>query len=325
VEPQLLAARLADEGFTFGPPVTGQNAVGDVDSVIVRPGDLLYFPAGMWHKVEVLEPGVSINISLMATNYASLTCQALQHVLLRRDSWRQCVVDRGGSDDRSGDVVEHLRSLLRELPDIVREFEANGGAEAIVPPALRRRQNADLTDCVPEGQGEAPGPAEMPEEESDQDGESEEGDEPVDASSFHLPSHAKPFPTDHDSYRELIRTHRLVKNPLATLLEEDDVTGFYDDAQTSDHVRQVTNGNPSKAVYILNVNYAGNEGHESALRVRIRAEIELMELIKKYLVVDQTGDQRACAHEQCHDLLENVDSVRPLIECLLYYGFLLWT
>ena len=69
------------------------NSRGPVEQVILEPGDVLYFPAGMWHKVQVLEPGVSLNISLMATNYASLACRSLEHYLLQRSAqWRQTIL-----------------------------------------------------------------------------------------------------------------------------------------------------------------------------------------------------------------------------------------
>jgi hypothetical protein len=55
VEPQLKAARLADPNFQFRHPVAGVNAVGEPDTVTLKPGDVLYFPAGMWHKVETIE------------------------------------------------------------------------------------------------------------------------------------------------------------------------------------------------------------------------------------------------------------------------------
>jgi ribosomal protein L16 Arg81 hydroxylase len=59
------------------------TARGEVETVLVKPGDVLYFPAGMWHKVETVEPGVSINVSLMATNYANAISQAIYHYLYR--------------------------------------------------------------------------------------------------------------------------------------------------------------------------------------------------------------------------------------------------
>lgn len=37
-----------------------------VFEVVLHPGDVLYHPAGMWHKVECLEDSVAINISVVA-------------------------------------------------------------------------------------------------------------------------------------------------------------------------------------------------------------------------------------------------------------------
>ena len=46
------------------------NAHGPERTVTLRPGDVLYFPSGMWHTVETVEDGVSLNVSLMGTTYA---------------------------------------------------------------------------------------------------------------------------------------------------------------------------------------------------------------------------------------------------------------
>lgn len=111
VESQLKAAHLSDANFQFQSPTVGVNAVGETAQVLVKPGDMLYFPAGMWHKVETVEPGVSINVSLMATNYAALVTQALHHVLLTQDEWRQSIVSGNVTD-----ALEHLQQLLHKLP-----------------------------------------------------------------------------------------------------------------------------------------------------------------------------------------------------------------
>jgi len=49
-----------------------KNSYGEELEAIMNPGDMLYFPAGMWHSVETIEEGILINISLMSVNYASL-------------------------------------------------------------------------------------------------------------------------------------------------------------------------------------------------------------------------------------------------------------
>ena len=48
-------------------------------------GAVLYFPAGMLHKVETLEKGLSINISLMGCTFASLAYKTLEHLLVEKE------------------------------------------------------------------------------------------------------------------------------------------------------------------------------------------------------------------------------------------------
>ncbi|GMH54383.1 hypothetical protein TrRE_jg7756, partial [Triparma retinervis] len=57
VEGQLKAARLSDTSFQFSPPSEPTS------TITMNPGDFMYFPAGMWHSVETLSPGMSLNIS----------------------------------------------------------------------------------------------------------------------------------------------------------------------------------------------------------------------------------------------------------------------
>jgi Cupin-like domain len=146
IELQVLAGRLTDPNFQFSRDEVGASRPAatettTVETVDLNPGDILYFPAGMWHKVEVIEPGVSINVSLMAATYANITCQALQHVLLQKSEWRECVHNNPAvSRDGRRDVVQRLKSLLKALPGIIQDFEHNGGAESILPPVLRLPQ-----------------------------------------------------------------------------------------------------------------------------------------------------------------------------------------
>ena len=57
VESQLKAARLSNPDFQFGWPNGSdmKNSYGEEQEAIVNPGDMLYFPAGMWHSVETIE------------------------------------------------------------------------------------------------------------------------------------------------------------------------------------------------------------------------------------------------------------------------------
>ncbi|ACI65782.1 predicted protein [Phaeodactylum tricornutum CCAP 1055/1] len=316
VEPQLKAARMIDKNFQFAHPKKDVNAVGEVEEVVLRPGDVLYFPAGMWHQVVTEEPGVSLNISLMATNYAALTCQALQHVLLQKSSWRECVTRSVSTSNgsQSISVIEHLKSLLQALPDIVREFEAGGGAQSILPPCLHYSKFTKLMDK--ENRIEA------------DNGSMEEESDDSSATLEELPVLEPPFeiPAEHSLTRKAfikrLETHTLRKNPLAVLARYDEITRFYnqtDHTEFSSHVRREEDDSdenqiPDDQVYVLNVNFAGNEGQESLIRVLIRNTDEF--LCSLYGNVSNRVEIDDGALES--------KNVRNVLDCLIYYGYLVW-
>jgi hypothetical protein len=280
VEPQIKAARLAAPNFIFGKPEIGKNAVGAVETVILHPGDVLYHPAGIWHQVRVVEEGVSINISLMATNFATITCQALQHFLMKRDEWRQCLVGGPGRN-----VVDTLKSLLKELPAIVKQFEQNVSAECILPPALSRNFGPLGADS---------------DEPEDDVGDGGDESNAIDADRF-------VFPASSSDDRAVSRCQQgltgatLAINPLANIMDERDIRDYY---YSKNEVANKRDTKDSSDVCILNVNFAGTESQESCVRVRLLScnWEKLMVVLDRKLIVPS--------------------ELYPLVDCLLFYGYL---
>ena len=65
------------------------RAAPGVEEVTLDAGDVLYFPAGVFHEVESLDDdNISLNISLMAPTTAEVICSALRHRLLCTDAGR---------------------------------------------------------------------------------------------------------------------------------------------------------------------------------------------------------------------------------------------
>lgn len=286
VEPQLKAARLGDPNFGFGKPEIGKNAVGQVETIFLRPGDLLYHPAGCWHRVEAIEEGVSINISLMATTFAALTCQSLQHILMKKDEWRQCVCDSPCLS-----VVDRLKTLLKELPSIVAELEHNGGAECILPPVLRKGTLSQ--SHLKEKTETKSGIGHDTDDDTNSKGSSDDGwnRATIDADEFFVVS--KHF--EHSSGISFAR------NPLATLLGENEVHNFYETAKNTTK----STGEDDTQVFILNVNYAGSESNESYIRIRLRSRHwdDLAKVLE---------DNQYPVHED----------TQPLLACLVHFGYL---
>ena len=301
VESQLKAAALYDRKFRFGYPEKGVTAIGDPQSILVKPGDVLYFPAGMWHKVEAVEPGVSINVSLMASNYASVTCQALQHLLLTTDpKWREPILQNPVHS-----AVDHLKTLLKELPDKLKEFEGiHNGAEAVLPPIVRsppafqmvddgdedwqevaeKEGNENSSDAMDHNDGEDDVVEEVDDDQSSEEpadaengeGREEEDDDDNDDNIL-SPLHFDDYPQDWE-FESLSSTtegpkrkRSFYRNPLATLHRLSEMESFY----SSENMKNRKQKQQEYAdTFVLNVNYAGNEMHESTVRILVRCDDE---------------------------------------------------
>ena len=83
-------------------------------------GSMLYHPAGIWHKVECSEDSISINVSLISTNWSELITSSIHHHLLSVDEFREPIYFRNPAEAR-----QKLASLLQMLPAKVAELKVN--------------------------------------------------------------------------------------------------------------------------------------------------------------------------------------------------------
>ena len=98
---------------------------GELMEVIVEEGDILYHPAGVWHRVECIEDSISINISLIVSSYDEIVCNSLQQLLLQNSQWRLPVQSRDMQQS-----LNVIQSILTALPNIANMMTA----ESILPP-----------------------------------------------------------------------------------------------------------------------------------------------------------------------------------------------
>ena len=106
------------------------RAAPGVEEVILDAGDVLYFPAGVFHEVESLDDdNISLNISLMAPTTAEVICSALRHRLLRTDAGRARVTtDEVRLRQVLGMAQKELDALSAPhiLPDALRKSPGDG-------------------------------------------------------------------------------------------------------------------------------------------------------------------------------------------------------
>ena len=313
VENQLKMARMccAEDasqtkyGFEYGE----NNAYGEEETVVLYPGDVLYFPSGMWHKVETIQAGVSLNVSLMGTTWASLVCDSLQQVLMGGDErWREVVTFRppsmgtlrGGADDG----VHRLQQLLGGLPKILHDFTTRGGgARSLMPPALcypqwgSKEEKEEFTTVGADGESlEEGSESEEEEEVEEEDGSMDEemeidndGAESEDEGSmWGIVVSMDDFQGPPGWSCDMLSKAMPVRNPLASLIAMSEVEACVSNDE-SHHERTPKSGKQAKK-YILNVNFAGNDMCESHVRVVLETT-DHIDLMNWYIACEARGDE----------------------------------
>lgn len=304
IENQIKAARLSNPDYQFGKQDLDSNAFGNETEIVMDAGDILYFPAGMWHKVETLEEGVSINISLMGSTYASLFCRSLEHLLLEKEKWREIISSKS---DTGIDVVEKLKILIDDLPSILEKSSSKGLAQGVLPPALRKPPAFELVNQ----EGEADQISE--DEESENDIVPSEGEADADVGekeATDCEDMEEKFSVDNDDENVIDMEEfempegfqsnsekRWKRNPLASLMKISDVQSYFGNKDYE----------VKKNLYILNLNFAGNEMHESTVRV---------------LLKDSSGQLEHLCSLHGNNLDDEIEKMQSPPDALIYYGYL---
>jgi hypothetical protein len=324
VESQLKAAYLNDKKFVFGKPTPGVNAKGQERAVILKPGDVLYFPAGMWHKVETIESGVSINVSLMATNYAETICRAICQYLSQDARFRQPIIN-----NKVMSATNQLQELLRDLPATIQQLcKPNGeGANDILPPLLQfppsscafQEEEMDILENDDSDEDESNDVEEGDNYDGAAEREDDNYDVPSDVSqdSTHLnedetidPATFLGYPPTWHFTLEMGSCAQLYKNPLSALHKLEELTSYYSDRDVQEE--------QESGVFVLNVNYGGNESHESAIRVQFRDNRDQMVLRLWNLERTKPSDAKTDLLDECVITEDN----HHMISFLVFHGYI---
>ncbi|KDO19159.1 hypothetical protein SPRG_15682 [Saprolegnia parasitica CBS 223.65] len=110
------------------PPADDDPAVA---SVVLRPGSVLYVPAGYWHKVEAMDEGsLSMNFSIDGSRWLDVLWNRLLPTLMAQPSFRARPDLRRGPEDARA----QLKQLLASLRATITEMEDN--VDTLLPDAL---------------------------------------------------------------------------------------------------------------------------------------------------------------------------------------------
>ena len=126
-EQQLKLAKLYSPDFEVDQVPSSESNKDGLSEIVLHPGDVLYHPAGVWHRVICNEDSVSINVSLTVSSYADLVCCGLLQLLSKHKDFRAGV--RAGKTD-----VAHskgvIAAILEDLPRVLNKLKP----EDFLPP-----------------------------------------------------------------------------------------------------------------------------------------------------------------------------------------------
>ncbi|KAF4672264.1 hypothetical protein FOL46_009255 [Perkinsus olseni] len=135
-EQQLKSARMQHSEAQYRPP---DEYFADAEEIILSPGDVLFHPAGVWHKVESLDDeNIAINISIIPLRWADIIAAALP-----------------SRASLEGQLKALMASEVKPVLDSLSAREMASGVEGALPklldltkPAEVRMQLADILSTI---------------------------------------------------------------------------------------------------------------------------------------------------------------------------------
>lgn len=256
-EQQLKVSRLCDPAFR---PDQATTTLSEADStVILEVGDILYHPAGVWHRVECLEDSIAINISLIVSSYADLFCTALQQMLLRNPTFRAPVMI--ADQQAIQPAHEILATMIASLPSLANALRPSTilPSPCYVPPSDNETVNAAADDDDHEEEEEPVRLQTINPDDVDIDSYFTNHFANLSSSDVSMKKRKK---NEKANFIDNIMKLELRHNPLATILSEDELSTI--GGWESEHIGLSLS--KEYKTYIVHIGY-GNESYESATRI----------------------------------------------------------
>lgn len=113
-EQQLKSGRLCDGSLM---PNQFEGCIPVENIVELQPGDVMYHPAGLWHRVECTEDSLAMNISLISASYAEVFCGHLQQLLWEVPEFRRPLQTRPDQEQKAKDTLKSMLEFAALLKD----------------------------------------------------------------------------------------------------------------------------------------------------------------------------------------------------------------
>ena len=126
------ASRLTEE--TFAQMGNGFPDWRNVEfkAVEMKPGSVLFFPRGTWHRTYASADSLAISIMIEPPSAAECVLDQLRLVMLQDPEWRRPLYGAWGNDEERAAAIEQATRLVQKIPDAASAI----AAKDIVLPTL---------------------------------------------------------------------------------------------------------------------------------------------------------------------------------------------
>jgi 50S ribosomal protein L16 3-hydroxylase len=104
----------------------------------LRPGSVIFLPAGFWHATRAREASLSVTFGLRAPRWLDLLRDALMARLAESADWREPAFGVRGSKDERAAARTRLASMLADLPHTIAQLNAASVLRGAGPRAAPR-------------------------------------------------------------------------------------------------------------------------------------------------------------------------------------------
>jgi hypothetical protein len=114
----------------------------EFDATEMKPGSVLFFPRGTWHRTSVNQDSLAVAIVIEPPPAINCLLDELRLVLLQDPRWRKPLYGAWGNGSQREQALAHAEQLLRELPQAMGILSP----QDLILPTLTEEQRLELID-----------------------------------------------------------------------------------------------------------------------------------------------------------------------------------
>ena len=115
----------------------------EIKIIDLKPGSTLYFPSGMWHKVETIsDKSLSINLSIIPMTYGQLINNAINHYMAIDPIFREPILHNNNNNNKT--IINKLSNKIQVFLSNINKYPS-----CLIPPSFSNDSlSSNNTVCI---------------------------------------------------------------------------------------------------------------------------------------------------------------------------------